>query len=233
MARMTSGGQPSGYRNKAAQMTGGGQPAGYRNKPAAKAAKAANAVSQATIDRIKGDGMAAALKKAASSATKNTNASYVEGVKRVYGATRLNAAKAKMVSGGQPAGYRNKPAQATGSGQPAGYRNRAAQTKKASTSYSPAPMSAAAKKKAAKDGKFLSAYSKAKQAKDPYLVKREKEIKAAAAKKASTSYSPAPMSAERKKYAGFRAKYIDVLSKNRDKTPATRKTGGSNRKNAM
>jgi hypothetical protein len=35
---------------------------------------------------------------------------------------------------------------------------------KASTSYSPAPMSAAAKKKAAKDGKFVSAYSKAKQA---------------------------------------------------------------------
>ena len=180
MARMTSGGQPSGYRNKAAQMTGGGQPAGYRNKPAAKAAKAANAVSQATIDRIKGDGMASALKKAASAATKGTNASYVEGVKRMYGATRLNAAKAKMVSGGQPAGYRNKPAQATGSGQPAGYRNKAAQTKKA-----------------------------------------------------STSYSPAPMSAERKKYAGFRAKWMDVQSKNRDKTPATKKTGGSNRKSVM
>ena len=139
MAKMTNSGQPSGYRNKAAQMTGGGQPSGYRNKPAAKAAKAASAVSQATIDRIKGDGMAAALKKAASAATKGTNASYVEGVKRLYGATRLNAARAKMVSGGQPAGYRNKAAQYTGGGQPAGYRNKAAQTKPASTKYSPAP----------------------------------------------------------------------------------------------
>jgi hypothetical protein len=129
MARMTNSGQPSGYRNKAAQMTGGGQPSGYRNKPAAKAAKAANTVSQATINRIKEDGMAAALQKAARSANKGTNASYVEGVKRMYGATRLKAAKAKLVSGGQPAGYRNKPAQYY-SGQPSGYRSKATQAPK-------------------------------------------------------------------------------------------------------
>jgi hypothetical protein len=136
-----------------ARLSGGQNPA---SKPKAAPMK----VSQATINRIKGDGMAAALRKAASSATKGTNASYVEGVKRIYGATRLNAAKAKMVSGGQPAGYRNKAAQATASGQPAGYRNRAAQTKKASTSYSPAPMSAERKKRAGFRAKYIDVLAK-------------------------------------------------------------------------
>jgi hypothetical protein len=46
-------------------------------------------VSQATIDKIKSQGMAASLKKAATS----SNASYVQGVVRMYGATRLAAAK--------------------------------------------------------------------------------------------------------------------------------------------
>ncbi len=46
-------------------------------------------VSQATIDSIKKSGMAAALKKAATS----KDASYVQGVKRMYGAERLAAAK--------------------------------------------------------------------------------------------------------------------------------------------
>jgi hypothetical protein len=100
-------------------MTDGGGPA--------KKAKAV--VSQATINRIKQDGMSAALKKAAVSANKGTNASYVEGVKRMYGADRLKAAKVKLVSGGQPAGYRNKAAQYY-SGQPAGYRNKASQAPK-------------------------------------------------------------------------------------------------------
>jgi len=46
-------------------------------------------VSQSTIDSIKKMGMTASLKKAASS----NNAQYVEGVKRMYGANRLAAAK--------------------------------------------------------------------------------------------------------------------------------------------
>ncbi len=46
-------------------------------------------VSQATIDSIKKAGMAASLKKAATS----TDASYVQGVRRMYGAERLAAAK--------------------------------------------------------------------------------------------------------------------------------------------
>jgi hypothetical protein len=53
-------------------------------------------VSQATIDSIKKAGMAASLKKAATS----TDASYVQGVKRMYGADRLAKAKssAKVVA---------------------------------------------------------------------------------------------------------------------------------------
>lgn len=50
-------------------------------------------VSQATIDSIKKAGMAASLKKAATS----KDASYVQGVKRMYGAERLAAAKKKAV----------------------------------------------------------------------------------------------------------------------------------------
>jgi hypothetical protein len=46
-------------------------------------------VSQATIDSIKKAGMAASLKKAATS----SDASFVQGVRRMYGAERLAAAK--------------------------------------------------------------------------------------------------------------------------------------------
>lgn len=50
-------------------------------------------VSQATIDSIKKAGMAASLKKAATS----KDASFVQGVKRMYGAERLAAAKKAAV----------------------------------------------------------------------------------------------------------------------------------------
>ena len=53
-------------------------------------------VSQAMIDRIKADGMTAALKKAGTGAV---SASYMEGVKRMYGAKRLAAASAKFTKG--------------------------------------------------------------------------------------------------------------------------------------
>ena len=131
MATQYSGGQPSGYRNKAAQVKNDGQPAGYRNPKAKgqKGIKVGTVVSQATINRIAADGMRFALEKAARSETKGTNASYVEGVKRMYGVARLNAAKAKVVSGGQPSGYRNRAAQVGPGGQPAGYRNKRAQTR--------------------------------------------------------------------------------------------------------
>ena len=54
-------------------------------------------VSQATIDSIKSAGMAAALKKAAGGAS----AAYVEGVKRMYGVARINAAKKSSVAKSQ------------------------------------------------------------------------------------------------------------------------------------
>lgn len=72
MARTSGGGQPSGYRNYAA--------------PASKPKAAPMKVSQATIDRIKSDGMTNALKKAVSG---KASASYVEGVKRMYGTARV------------------------------------------------------------------------------------------------------------------------------------------------
>ena len=50
-------------------------------------------VSQATIDSIKKAGMAASLKKAATS----KDASFVQGVRRMYGAERLAAAKKSAV----------------------------------------------------------------------------------------------------------------------------------------
>lgn len=51
-----------------------------------------NKVSQATIDKIKSDGMTAALAKVGAG---KASATYTEGVKRMYGANRINAAKSK------------------------------------------------------------------------------------------------------------------------------------------
>ena len=77
-----------------ARTSGGGQPSGYRNyqAPASKPKAAPMKVSQATIDRIKADGMTAALKKAVMG---KASASYVEGVKRLYGTSRITKAKTK------------------------------------------------------------------------------------------------------------------------------------------
>jgi hypothetical protein len=79
MARMTGGGQASGYRNYAA--------------PASKPKAAPMKVSQATIDRIKADGMTNALKKVAFG---KASAAYVEGVKRMYGTKRVTSSKSKV-----------------------------------------------------------------------------------------------------------------------------------------
>ena len=106
MKKMTSGGQPSGYKN----------PKGTDSKKAAPIK-----VSQATIDRIKSAGMAAALKKASGGAS----AAYVEGVKRMYGATRLKAAmgKTKKSAAGSASGYLNPKQAGPMTGQPSGYRS--------------------------------------------------------------------------------------------------------------
>lgn len=67
-------------------------------------------VSQATIDKIKSQGMAAALKTAAAG---GASASYVEGVKRMYGAARLaKATSSRINEASKPKAYGkdNKPA---------------------------------------------------------------------------------------------------------------------------
>jgi hypothetical protein len=55
-------------------------------------------VSQATIDQIKKQGMTAAIKKAAAG---GASASYVEGVKRMYGAGRLAKATSSRINEAQ------------------------------------------------------------------------------------------------------------------------------------
>lgn len=67
-------------------------------------------VSQATIDKIKSQGMTAAIKAAAAG---GASASYVEGVKRMYGAGRLAKATSSRINEAQkPKTYRagNMPA---------------------------------------------------------------------------------------------------------------------------
>jgi len=67
-------------------------------------------VSQATIDQIKKQGMTAALKKAAAG---GVSASYMEGVKRMYGAARVaKATSSRINEASKPKAYgaNNKPA---------------------------------------------------------------------------------------------------------------------------
>jgi hypothetical protein len=126
------------------KMTSGGQASGYKNPNASKKASAIK-VSQATIDSIKSAGMAAALKKAAGGAS----AAYVEGVKRMYGASRLSAAQAKVkkAAPGSGSGTVN-PKQAGPKGASTSY---SPAPRKASTSYSPVKKSAAKKKSGTTD----------------------------------------------------------------------------------
>lgn len=95
-------------------------------------------VSQSTIDDIKGLGMAKALRLAKMNA-KGPQAGlvkeYQEATRRLYGDRRFAAATGSSAT----------PKKMTG--QPSGYRNpKQAGPKKASTSYSPGPMKAPAKK---------------------------------------------------------------------------------------
>jgi hypothetical protein len=89
-------------------------------------------VSQATIDQIKSQGMAAALKKAAAG---GVSASYMEGVKRMYGAARVaKATSANINAASKPKAY--------GANNAPKYRPATAATTKAATkptSSKPAP----------------------------------------------------------------------------------------------
>ncbi len=80
-------------------------------------------VSQATIDQIKKQGMTAAIKKAAAG---GASASYIEGVKRMYGAGRLAKATSSRINESQ------KP-KAYGKGNMPAYRPATASASKPAT----------------------------------------------------------------------------------------------------
>jgi len=91
-------------------------------------------VSQSQIDTIKKQGMAAALKKAAAGGS----ASYVEGVKRLYGANRLAAAKKTATPAAPGASMRSGAASTGGTMRPSGTVAKAA-TAKPMVDKKPAP----------------------------------------------------------------------------------------------
>jgi hypothetical protein len=86
-------------------------------------------VKQATIDKIKGMGMSASLKKAATS----KNAEFVQGVKRMYGADRLKKAM-KTASAPAPRTSRTTSATAPKAPQPRTSRTTSATAKPTTTS---------------------------------------------------------------------------------------------------
>lgn len=73
-----------------------------------------NVVSQSTIDKIKSDGMTSALAKVGAG---KASATYVEGVKRMYGVARINAAKNKGANAAK-SGRTNSPYGFGGVGAP-------------------------------------------------------------------------------------------------------------------
>jgi len=73
-----------------------------------------NVVSQATINKIKSDGMTAALAKVGAG---KASATYTEGVKRMYGANRIVAAKNKAANAAK-SGRSNSPYGFGGMGTP-------------------------------------------------------------------------------------------------------------------
>ena len=95
-------------------------------------------VSQATIDKIKKQGMSASLKAASS----NNSPEYREALRRMYGDARVAKATAstKPSSSGRYVGsifVKDKPAtKAPAGGQPSGYRN-PNQAKPTTTMYNP------------------------------------------------------------------------------------------------
>jgi len=122
-------------------------------------------VSQATIDSIKKAGMAASLKKAATS----KDASYVQGVKRMYGADRLAKAKssAKVVA--------KSPDAARGSMKPAKPVAKSADAARAAaTKTSSKPMAKPVKKSGTTDPFARFVFGVGKAAKEPFTSKAKK-----------------------------------------------------------
>ena len=96
-------------------------------------------VSQATIDKIKKQGMIASLKGASA----NNSAEYREALRRMYGDARVAKAtastKAKAPMGGQPSGYRNS--------SQAGPANKPSNPRQADNATAKAPVKKAAASK--------------------------------------------------------------------------------------
>jgi hypothetical protein len=105
-------------------------------------------VKQATIDKIKGMGMSASLKKAATS----KNAEFVQGVKRMYGADRLKKAM-KAASAPAPRTSRTTSATAPKAPQPRTSRTTSA-TKSIGTGPNKVNMNDSRVKKASGKGLF-------------------------------------------------------------------------------
>ena len=122
-------------------------------------------VSQATIDSIKKAGMTASLKKAATS----KDASYVQGVKRMYGADRLAAAKKKAVVKSPTADA------ARGSMKPAKPVAKSADAARAAaTKVSTKPSKPMAKKSGTTDPFAKFVFGVGRAAKEPFTSKNKK-----------------------------------------------------------
>jgi hypothetical protein len=123
-------------------------------------------VSQATINSIKKAGMTASLKKAATS----KDASFVQGVKRMYGAERLAAAKkAAVVKSGSADAARSSASKSSGAKYKSADAARSSMNKTSSKSSKPM-----AKKSGTTDpfAKFVFAVGRA--AKEPFTSKTKK-----------------------------------------------------------
>jgi hypothetical protein len=123
-------------------------------------------VSQATINSIKKAGMTASLKKAATS----KDASFVQGVKRMYGAERLAAAKkSAVVKSGSADAARSSASKSSGAKYKSADAARSSMNKTSSKSSKPM-----AKKSGTTDpfAKFVFAVGRA--AKEPFTSKTKK-----------------------------------------------------------
>lgn len=154
-------------------------------------------VSQATIDKIKQQGMSASLKAASS----NNSPEYREALRRMYGDARVAKATAstKPSSSGRYVGSMFVPDKPAAKAPSTAY---SPSPMKARTSYSPAPMSPAAKAKAAAAG---AAKRKNKSNDIPLTPNQKAQQKAYQDqykyKPASTTKTPAQIAAEKKKKA--------------------------------
>jgi len=120
-------------------------------------------VSQATIDQIKKQGMSAAIKKAAAG---GVSASYMEGVKRMYGASRVaKATSANINAASKPKAY--------GANNAPKYRPATASATKAATNMN-SSKPAAKKKPGTTDPVAKFVFGVGRAAKEPFTSKPKK-----------------------------------------------------------